>query len=444
MKQGIISLIPKKKKNTEYLKNWRPVSLLNVDYKIATKTIATRLEKVQPHIIHSSQSGYIKGRFIGESIRQITDIMEFTKSMQIPGIAIFLDFEKAFDSVEWDYIQKCLSSFNFGPQLRQWVGVFYKDISSCVLNNGHASKHFFLQRGVRQGYPLSVMLFVIAIELLAQSIRHSDIIKGIKVQANQEVKLTQYADDTTALLPDVQSVSNLFDLLTTFESCSGLKMLWPLSHRKDAIFNLWLKHEPVYALGVHFSYNHETAVKKKFSEKLETLKKTLNMWSQKDISLQGRINIVKALALSKLIFVCSVLETPEHFADEVNELTFDFIWNHKPAKIHETTLIKNKKEGGLGMKDFPFFDKALKLTRVKRLCSGIDAPWKYIPTYFLANVRGIELFNCNYDTKLLNLNKHIPSFYKQVICYWQEIKQCTRENKEAKPCSRKSFGTTDL
>ena len=112
---------------------------------------------------------------------------------------------------------------------------------------------------------------MIAIELLAQSIRHSDIIKGIKVQANQEVKLTQFADDTTALLGDVQSVSNLFDLLTTFESCSGLKinqskseMLWlgSLSHRKDTIFNLWLSHEPVYALGVHFSYNHETAVKK--------------------------------------------------------------------------------------------------------------------------------------------------------------------------------------
>ena len=75
-----------------------------------------------------------------------------------------------------------------------------------MLNNGHASKHFFLQRGVRQVCPLSGMLFVIAIELLAQSIRHSDIIKGIKVQANQEIKLTQYADDTTTLLVDVQSV----------------------------------------------------------------------------------------------------------------------------------------------------------------------------------------------------------------------------------------------
>ena len=110
---------------------------------------------------------------------------------------------------------------------------------------------------------------MIAIELLAQSIRHYDIIKGIKIQAKQEVKLTQYADDTTALLADVQSVANLFELLTKFESCSGLKinqskseMLWlgSLSHRNDAICNLRLSHETVYALGVHFSYNHETAV----------------------------------------------------------------------------------------------------------------------------------------------------------------------------------------
>ena len=134
-RQGIISLIPKKNKNAEYLTNWRPVSLLNVDYKIATKSIALRLEKVLPSIIHPCQSSYVKGRFVGESIRLIADTMNFTKTKNIPGIAVFLDFEKAFDSIEWDLIQKCLESFNFGPNLRQWISVFYKDISSCVVNN---------------------------------------------------------------------------------------------------------------------------------------------------------------------------------------------------------------------------------------------------------------------------------------------------------------------
>ena len=94
-RQGIISLTPQKKnKNAEYLTNWRPISLLNVDYKIATKTTALRLEKILPSIIHPCQSGYVKGRFIGESIRLIADTMDFTKIKNIPGIAVFLDFAR--------------------------------------------------------------------------------------------------------------------------------------------------------------------------------------------------------------------------------------------------------------------------------------------------------------------------------------------------------------
>ena len=102
----IISLIPKKDKNLQYLKNWRPVSLLNNDYKIATKSIAHRMEKVLPIIINKSQTGYVKGRYIGESIRTISDIMSFTKTHNIPGLAVFPDFEKAFDSLEWNDLHR--------------------------------------------------------------------------------------------------------------------------------------------------------------------------------------------------------------------------------------------------------------------------------------------------------------------------------------------------
>lgn len=97
-RQGIISLVPKKKKDTLYLKNWRPVTLLNVDYKIATKTITLCIEKVLPHLINRTQTGYVKGRFIGEGIRLI--LLEYYKYKDIPGVAVFLDFDKAFDSVQ--------------------------------------------------------------------------------------------------------------------------------------------------------------------------------------------------------------------------------------------------------------------------------------------------------------------------------------------------------
>ena len=102
--------------------------------------------------------------------------------------------------------------------------------------------------------------------------------------------------------------------------------------------------EPVYALRVHFKYDLEVSEKKKKIDKLESLKKTLNMWSQRDLSIVGRINIIKLLALSKLFFICSVMSTPKDSSKEVNRITFDVIWNHKPAKIKETTLFRQKKK----------------------------------------------------------------------------------------------------
>ena len=127
-KRGIISLIPKKDKDKKFLKNWRPISLLNNKYKIITKALALRVKKVLPTIISPNQTGYLKGRCIGESIRIITDMMSFSKLKNIPGLAVFLDFEKAFNSIEWCYLQKCLEAFNFDTQLRQWITVLYNNI----------------------------------------------------------------------------------------------------------------------------------------------------------------------------------------------------------------------------------------------------------------------------------------------------------------------------
>ena len=164
-RRGIISLIPKKNKDKRMLENLTPISLLNIDYKILTKSIAKRLEKVLPKIINPYQTGYIKGRFIGENVRLIPDAMFHTKQRETPGIAIFLDFRKAFDTVKWDYLKAALQRFNFGPDILTWFDVIY-NASSCVLHNGHASDFFILERGVRQGFLLSGLLFVIGIELL--------------------------------------------------------------------------------------------------------------------------------------------------------------------------------------------------------------------------------------------------------------------------------------
>ena len=144
-KQAIITLIEKKGKDRSFLENWRPISLVNVDTKIMTKAIASRIKNVLPDIIHPNQTGYVKDRFIGETIRSIYDVMDLTGKENIPGLMLFIDFQKAFDSVEWDFLFKCLEAFNFGPDFLHCVKVFYKNIHSCILNNGMTSSFFTLE-----------------------------------------------------------------------------------------------------------------------------------------------------------------------------------------------------------------------------------------------------------------------------------------------------------
>ena len=146
-----------------------------------TKSIASRIRKVLTKIINNDQTGFLKGRFIGENIRLIDSIIDYTNAEKIPGLLLFVDFEKAFDSIEWSFIEKTLKYYNFGTFLVTWVIVFYTDISRCVLNNGWSSEFFNLGRGVRQGCPLSPYLFILCAEILGNTVRKYNEVLGIKI-----------------------------------------------------------------------------------------------------------------------------------------------------------------------------------------------------------------------------------------------------------------------
>ena len=112
-REGIITCIPKEGKPKQFLKNWRPITLLNTVYKIASGVISTRIKSVLNKLISKDQTGFLKGRYIGENTRLIYDIMDFTEENDIPGLLLFIDFEKAFDSVSWNFLYKVLNFFNF-------------------------------------------------------------------------------------------------------------------------------------------------------------------------------------------------------------------------------------------------------------------------------------------------------------------------------------------
>ena len=138
---------------------------------------------------------------MGDTVRSIFYLMEFSQKNN-PGLLIFIDFHKAFHSLEWSFLVSCLESFRFGPDFIRWVKTLYNNIQSCVqsINNG-LTDYFTLERGVRQGDPLSPYLFVVAVETLAIAIRQNTEIRGIRI-GEDETNLFQYADDTTAVLSD--------------------------------------------------------------------------------------------------------------------------------------------------------------------------------------------------------------------------------------------------
>ena len=410
-RRGIIKLIPKKEADLKILKNWRPLSLLNCDYKIAAKSIANRIQSTLPKLINNDQTGFIKGRFIGENIRLIDSIINYTNDQSIPGLILLLDFEKAFDTLEWSFVEKTLQHYGFGPSIQKWIQTLYCDIESGVMNNGWMSECFKIERGVRQGCPLSPYLFVLSVEVLASAIRSDQHIKGISVN-QKEIKLSQYADDTTLILDGSKdALETSLDVIGKFSKISGLRLnnkkteaLWigSKARSQDIMFpekGFRWQHLKIKTLGVWLSIEPELTVKLNFNEKKEKVRNLLRNWQYRRLSLLGKIAILKSLIASQLVHVLSPLPTNHQAIKELNGAFYHFLWDGKPDKIKRNIMINDYSNGGLKMIDLFSFNKSLKTIWIKKYLDKTNlGKWKLFFERELGRYGGEAVF-------LGNLNK---------------------------------------
>jgi len=235
-KIGAISLILKKRSIiTGY---FRTITLLNTYTKLLAYAIAQRLKEVLPSVIHSDQKGYVKNRYIGFNIRQIQDVIDHSEKFNIEGAILFLDFTKAFDSLEWPFMTECLEKFGFKSSFIRWIRTMYTDIYRDVfLIMGGFQPLLGFFEGYDRGCPASALIFVLAVEIMAIKLRESKQIKGIEIKLNSttgNLKICQLADDTTLFLKSKYEITIAMNIIEEFGNLSGHKL------NKNKTEGIWL------------------------------------------------------------------------------------------------------------------------------------------------------------------------------------------------------------
>lgn len=423
-KQGVITCLPKPNKSRLSLKNWRPISLLNVVYKMASAVIANRIKTVLDKLINEEQKGFISGRFIGENIRTIYDILFETKNRNIPGLLLSIDFEKAFDTVSWSFIEKVLKYFNFGSSIIAWIKLFQQGSESCIIQNGFMSDFFRLNRGCRQGDPISPYIFILCAEILGQMIRKADKIKGIKIN-DKEFRLSQYADDTQIFLDGSEnSLRETLSILNTFYNLCGLKInvektkaIWigSLSNSNIKICNdykLDWNQGPFKILGVTFTTELFDIWDVNSNDIINKVEKMFKQWARRKLTLLGRITIIKSLALAKFIHLFLALPNPPgELIKRLEKLFYKFLWNSGPDRIKRSIIIKNLNSGGLRMVNVTIFIKALKITWLRRVIHKGHGSW-----FALASIDFDKLFSFGSGYSEVSNNEN--PFWRDLLQNW--------------------------
>lgn len=436
---GIISLIPKKEKDTLYIKNWRPITLLCADYKLASKVIANRLKKFLPKLINPDQCGFVQNRYIGQNIDLLTQIIEYTETNQIPAIVLGVDYAQAFDNLSWSFIKEVLGRYGFGNMLQRWIKLFYTNIKSVVNVNGCFTEPFDLQKGVKQGDPISPYLFILCAEVFAECIRKNQNIKGIRI-GNVEHKISMLADDTNIFFEFCnKSLNEVLFMLDKFSVLSGLKINYDKSSafcigvKRDDIlqvrFPIKWANDVIETLGVKIPlYNRCDIFKLNYEAKIASIQSVIRTWSTRNLSLRGKVIVIRSLLMSKLQYLISVLGIPDNsIIHRINRIVYKYLWNGS-EKLKRSTVINCIEEGGLNVPDLESIAKSTMIKWVHRFIHAEDSNWKNLVEYTLNQVGGKSFFQCNLEKSTCIIDNINSSLWRNITKVWCELNFEKSEN----------------
>ena len=376
-----------KKGDRREIHNYRPITLLNCDYKVYSKAIAVRLALVIPTVIHPSQAAFISGRHIEDQTQLCRIMIDYCETVEENGLLVALDQEKAYDRIRHDYLWKTLAHFNIPESMITRIKRLYEEAHTTVIINGECSDPFLVTRGVRQGDPLSCILFIMAIEPLSCQLRSSNMI-GFHIPGTAERLInTLFADDTSAFLSQYDSWSDLWSILSSWCVSSGARFNDPKTEiipMGSAKYRDTVRHhrtvsglqgpetihpsihianddEPVRILGVWVGpciSQHDV-----WDPVLTKVTRFLDRWGKCHPSLQGKRHIIQMGPGGITQYLAKVQGMPREVENRLVKIISSFIWGKdKRPPVSLDTLCLPICEGGMNILDIRARNEAIELT----------------------------------------------------------------------------------
>ena len=392
--KSILILIYKNKEK-KLLINWRPISLLCCDYKILSKALANKLKQVLATILSNTQTANVPNRTIFNNLFLVRDIIEYCNKKKVKAYILSIDQEKAFDKLNRKFLIKILQKMNFGPKFIESIEALYKNNKGHVLINGFVSITFNIDRGVRQGCPISAMLYDIYIETLALAFKSDPEIHGIPIPGGKTHVISQYADDTDLLLSQKTKLYNVFKILNMFQRATGSTinsektkgLCIGIIDEVDPLLEKiqWKNIEGMEILGVYYFADYMQTQNYNWRITVEQFKTQLQGLKKRKLSLKGKVLVLNTVVMSKIWYLATVIPMTEKEEKIIRTEIFAFLWDaEKKNPIKQEMVYQPKEKGGLNLKSPKTQQIALQIKFIKEIVQQEEtAPWVHLARYWL-------------------------------------------------------------